>query len=209
MLNGRIIGRLSTYRRLLTIASASGTARVYSHELAKMSGCTAAQVRRDIMTIGYQGSPAKGYEVAGLISKISEVLDTPEGQNFALVGVGHLGQAIMAYFPGRSPHLKIAAAFDTDSDKCGRVLHGCRCYHIDQLERTVRDERIAMAIVAVPAIVAQDIADRLVAVGVRGILNFAPVRLRTPADTYVENVDITESLEKVAFFARSETSASK
>jgi len=203
MLSARVIERLSTYRRVLRSAASTGKAAVYSHELAALSACTPAQVRRDIMTVGYTGTPAKGYDVSALVDEISGVLDAPGNRAFALLGVGHIGQAVMAYFPGRSPHLTIAAAFDSDPQKAGRVIHGCRCYAMDELERVLGEQGIDMALIAVPAAAAQPLADRLIEAGVKGLLNFAPVRLQVPPGVYVEHVDITVSLEKVAFFARS------
>ena len=120
----------------------------------------------------------------------------------ALVGVGNLGRAILAYFTGRRPNLAIVAAFDRDEHRVNRVIHGCRCYPADKLEETLAEQEIRTAIIAVPAGEAQKVADRLVRGGVRGILNFAPTPLRVPPAVFVQEMDITTSLEKVAFFAR-------
>lgn len=198
----RTVGRLSMYRRILAELAAQGAQTVFSHELAARAGVTAAQVRRDVMSIGFTGSPVRGYEIADLMNRIGERLDDPSGQRAALVGVGHLGQAILAYFAGRWPHLSITAGFDVDPHKVNRVIHGCRCYPSEELARVVAEQQIGIGIIAVPAGAAQGVADSLVRAGVRGLLNFAPVRLRVPVDVYVEDVDISVSLEKVAFFAR-------
>jgi redox-sensing transcriptional repressor len=198
----RTVERLSIYRRLLDALLAEGTQSVFSHELATMAGGTPAQVRRDIMSIGYTGTPTRGYDISGLIARIGEFLDAPEGQGVALAGVGHLGQAIMAYFAGRRPHLAIVAAFDKNPQKVDRVIHGCRCYPVEQMEQVVSEQRIRVGIIAVPATDAQAVASALVRAGVRGILNFAPTRLHLPLDVYVEDADIAVLLEKVAFFAR-------
>ena len=198
----RTIGRLSLYRRLLNNLAAEGVRYVYSHQLAAMAGGTAAQVRRDMMAIGYSGSPTRGYEVTELIQSIRDFLDAPGGQNAALAGVGNLGRSIMAYFAGRRPNLRIVAAFDVDPYKLNRVIHGCHCYGLDQAVRVVPEMDIQVAIVTVPATEAQAVADTLVRAGVHGLLNFAPVRLRVPPEVYVEDIDMTTSLEKVAYFAR-------
>ncbi len=205
----RLVERVSAYRRLLRKVMADGTVRIYSHELASLEGVSSAQVRRDLMTIGYAGSPAKGYDVAGLIDKIGELLDPPDGEGMVLVGVGHLGKAILSYATGRFSHLSIVATFDNDSEKVGRVTHGCRCFAIGELGEVLRVTPAAIGIITVPAAVAQEVADQLVAAGVRGLVNFAPVRLRTPREVFVEDVDITGLLEKVAFFARSRTQQSE
>ena len=198
----RTVRRLSLYRRLLNRMYAEGVISVYSHELARMAGGTAAQVRRDIMSVGYAGSPKRGYDVKGLIEHIGSFLDAPEGQRVALVGVGNLGRAILSYFSGRRPRLAIAAAFDNDPAKTNRVIHGCRCYGDGEIQKVVKELGIDVAILTVPAREAQNTADALVEAGVSGILNFAPVPLRVPAGVYAEDIDMTMSLETVAYFAR-------
>lgn len=167
-----------------------------------MAGVTAAQVRRDMMAVGYSGSPTRGYDVRALADSIGDFLDAPEGQGVALVGIGNLGRAIMAYFTGRRPRLSIIAAFDNDPTKIDRVIHGCRCYAFSELPEVVRSNKISIAILSVPSGEAQNVADVLVRAGVTGILNFAPMPVRVPPGVYVEDIDMTMSLEKVAFFAR-------
>lgn len=198
----KTIGRLSLYRRLLNGLLSGGARYVYSHQLAAMAGGTAAQVRRDMMSIGYSGTPTRGYDVVELSESISRFLDEPRGQGVALIGIGNLGRAIMAYFAGRRPNLSIVAAFDSDPHKVGRVIHGCHCYAIQEIATVVAQKDIRVAVITVPASEAQATADRLVRAGVRGLLNFAPVPLRVPPDVSVEDIDMTMSLEKVAYFAR-------
>ena len=200
--SGKTIGRLSLYRRVLYGLLADGERSVYSHQLAVYVGGTAAQVRRDVMAVGYTGSPTRGYDITDLTRAIGNYLDAAQGQSVALVGVGNLGKAILSYFVGRRPRLSIEAAFDTDPAKVNRVIHGCRCYPLDDLERVVQSMGIEIGVLTVPADQAQGVADYLVQSGVRGILNFAPVRLSLPEHVYVEDIDMTMSLEKVAFFAR-------
>jgi redox-sensing transcriptional repressor len=207
MPTGMAIARLSVYRRLLTSLLAEGKKHIYSHELSALAGSTAAQVRRDLMNIGSSGSPSRGYDVEGLLGHIAKYLDAPGGQAVALVGVGHLGRAILAYFAGRRPNLSITAAFDIAQGTVNRVVHGCRCYPTDQLAEVIAREGIRVGIIAVPAQAAQTVADALVRVGVCGILSFAPVRLKVPPNVYLEQVDISVALEKVAFFARQNTDA--
>ncbi|MFA6134614.1 MAG: redox-sensing transcriptional repressor Rex [Phycisphaerae bacterium] len=202
MTSDKTIGRLSLYRRLLNELLAGGAKYVYSHHLANEAGVTAAQVRRDLMAVGYNGSPSHGYDVSELVESIRSFLDAPKGQGVALVGVGNLGRAILAYFNGRRPHLSIVAAFDSDPHKVGRVVHGCYCHPIEELPRIVAEKHIGVAIVAVPANEAQELAETLVRSGVRSLVNFVPAPLHVPPHVYVEDVDITTSLEKAAYFAR-------
>ena len=197
----KTISRLCLYRRLLNVLQSEGTVNVFSHGLAAMAGYTAAQVRRDLMAVGYVGHPVRGYEVAGLLESLRDILDAPGGQGVALVGVGNLGKAILSYFAGRRPNLRIVAAFDSDPAKANHVIHGCRCYPMESVAEVIGGQKMEVAIITVPA-AAQGVADRLVAAGVLGILNFAPSRLRVPPNVYVQDIDMTMALEKVAYFAR-------
>lgn len=201
-LTERQIGRLSQYRRQLQSQTAGSPFTIYSYRLAALCGLTAAQVRRDLMTIGFTGSPAHGYDVGHLVNAIGQCLDAPGGQNAALVGVGNLGRAILDYFAVRRPPLSIVAAFDVDPDKVNRVLHGCRAYGMDNLAERIRELGITVGVLTVPASVAQGVAESMLAAGVRSFLNFAPAPLRLPPRTFVEEMDIAASMEKAAYFAR-------
>jgi redox-sensing transcriptional repressor len=194
------IGRLSLYRRLLHEQLAAGARQVYSHQLASLAVSTAAQVRRDLMTIGFAGSPRRGYAIQELVEAINAVLARSIETAAALVGVGNLGRAILAYYASRQP-IRFAAAFDRAPEKTGRILHGCRCYPVEQMPEVVARERIHVGVIAVPATDAQAVSDQLVLAGVTGILNFAPVRLRVPSGLHVENVDLMMALDRVAYFA--------
>ena len=202
MFSENVVGRLSLYRRLLRVLENRGVENVFSHELAARARVTAAQVRRDVMELGFSGSPARGYSVEGLIECIGEAVDSAEGESVALTGIGNLGRAIMAYFAGRRPNLSIVAAFDKDPSKVDRVVHGVRCYPVSELTEVVRNEGIRVGIITVPAAAAQEMADLLVGAGVRGLLNLAPRPLHMRSGVYVESVDVTTALEKVAYFAR-------
>ena len=194
------IGRLSLYRRLLLDLSAGGMRQIYSHQLASAAVASPAQVRRDLMMIGFTGSPRKGYAVEELIGAVNTVLAQSVETSVALVGVGNLGRAILAYYGNRQP-IRFAAAFDRALEKTGRILHGCRCYPADQMAEVIERDAIHVGVIAVPAGEAQAVADQLVLAGVKGILNFAPVRLRVPAGLYVENVDLMMALDRVAYYA--------
>jgi redox-sensing transcriptional repressor len=136
------------------------------------------------------------------VESISRFLDPMEPQGICLVGVGNLGRALLSYFVNRTPQFSIVAAFDCEPDKVNRVIHGCRCYAADDMKPVIAEHGITEAILAVPAQEAQRIADRLCEAGIQGIVNFAPVRLWVPDGVYVENVDVTMTLERVAFFSR-------
>jgi redox-sensing transcriptional repressor len=103
-----------------------------------MAGVTSAQMRKDLRATVYSGSPVHVYDNRQLMDSISEVIDAPQMQSVALVGLGHLGRAVLDYFQGNHPKLQIIAAFDTDPVKINRVIHGCRCYHTDEMEKVSR-----------------------------------------------------------------------
>jgi redox-sensing transcriptional repressor len=194
------LGRLSLYRRILHEQLATGTRQVYSHQLASLAVSTPAQVRRDLMTIGFTGSPRKGYGIEDLVAAINAVLARSVETAVALVGVGNLGRAILAYYANRQP-VRFVAAFDRAPEKIGRILHGCRCYGVERMAEIIARDQIHVGVIAVPAAEAQPVADQLVLTGVKGILNFAPVRLRVPAGLYIENVDLMMALDRVAYYA--------
>lgn len=199
---GKTIERLSIYRRLLHKMAEDGRGKVYSHYLAEKSGVSAAQVRRDLMEIGCSGNTKKGYDIEELVESIGNVLDNPAGEPVALIGLGNLGRALLPFFAAHHPKLKIVASFDNDPGKTGRVIHGCRSYPFTELKRVVADQGIRVAILTVPAPVAQEVAKELVAAGVTGILNFAPAMLRLPEEVSIESMDMSSALEKISYLSR-------
>jgi redox-sensing transcriptional repressor len=200
--SSKTVERLILYRTLLSHSQREIGSKIFSHQLGKLAGVTPAQVRRDLMSVGYAGSPAHGYELDKLLESIGSRIDPREKHEVALVGIGHIGRAILAYFNGRSGLLEITAAFDTDPSKVNRVIQGCRCHPMDELSSVIRSQGIITGIITVPADAAQAVADKLVEAGVRGILNYAPVRLRVPENVYMEDRDMVLAVEKVAYFSR-------
>ena len=196
----RTIERMVLYKRILVDLQEKGVGMLFSHQLAELAHNTSTQVRRDLMEIGYSGSPRRGYNVTELINAIAEILDGSRERIIALVGVGNLGRAILSYFTYKHPGLTIAAAFDTDERRINRVVSGCRCYHLDRFEELVQSMQINLGIITVPAISAQSVADRMTGAGIRGILNFAPVPLKVPEGVFVDRIDIASALEKLAYF---------
>lgn len=200
--SGKVIERLSLYRRLMKDAFEGGAVSMYSHDLAEKAGVTAAQVRRDLMEVGFAGTSKKGYEVSGLKKAIASYLDNPDGEKVALVGVGNLGRALLPFFAAHEPNVRINAAFDVDPYKAGRVINGCRVYADSELDEIIKEQDINVAILAVPTEHAQSVTARLINAGICGIMNFAHVALKVPDYVTVENIDMTMVLEKVSFLAR-------
>ncbi|MFO7722963.1 MAG: redox-sensing transcriptional repressor Rex [Bacteroidales bacterium] len=198
----KTIERLSQYRRVLLGCLQQGKYNIYSHELASLLHLNPVQVRRDIMLIGHSGTLRKGYDVKKLSDMIGEIIDCKESQKVAVVGVGNLGRAIMAYFQGKRTKLVIAAAFDSDPNKVNRVIAGIRCYHISELEEVIRKEHITIGVITVPPEHAAATAEKLVMAGIKGILNYTPVALNVEPHAYLEEYDMITSIEKVAFFVK-------
>jgi redox-sensing transcriptional repressor len=196
----KTVERLVTYRRILQRLAETGSTHAFSHEIAEQANNSAAQVRRDLMIIGYSGSSRKGYAIDELVSSVNAVFARKGEQNVALVGVGNLGRAILAHLGERQQRLKIVAAFDHDKAKINHVFAGCPCHPMRRLPTICRQKNISVGIITVPAAEAQSVADMMFISGIKGVLNFAPVPLKVPADAVVDDVDIGTKLEKVAFF---------
>lgn len=203
MVSDKTVERIIDYRSILKAALDKGSHAIFSHQIADITGGTAAQVRRDLMTVGYTGSPKHGYEIKDLLEAIDLFMNAPAGNKMVLVGVGNLGRAVLTYFAGLSPRFTISAAFDSDPAKTGRVICGCRCLSREELPDFVRSNEVHAAVITVPATEAQKVADVLVSAGINGLVNFAPIRLKVPAHVCVEQMDMASALDKVAYFSRS------
>ena len=204
MLPEKTVERLSGFRRTLLNCLKEGKTHIYSHELAKIHNITAVQVRRDIMFIGYSTSQKKGYDIKALVERIGEVLDKAENQNVGVVGMGNLGKAVSGYFIGKRPKLKLIAAFDIDPKKFNRVISGIKCYSFEDLDQIVKEQNITIVLLTVPPDSAQQVAEKLAVCGIKGILNFTSVPLNLPPNVYIEEYDMITSLEKVAYFVKSQ-----
>lgn len=196
----KTIERLSQYRRILSSLDRNNRFYVFSHELAGMLHITAEQVRRDLMLIGYRSKHKKGYDIDELIEAISNVIDGPEVQNVAIIGMGNLGKAIATYFIGKRSNLRIVAGFDVSDDKTGRLISGVRCYHINELKAIIEQQNITIAILTLPSEAARKTTEMLILYGIRGILNFTTAPLNVPKEVFLEEFDILTSLEKTAYF---------
>ena len=194
-----VIGRLSLYLRELSHFVRAGNLTTNSDELSTRLGLSAAQVRKDLAYFGQFGRPGIGYRCEELIGAIRSILGTDRRWPVLLAGVGNLGRALLGYRGFAPQGFEIVAAVDVISEKVGTEVEGVRVEHLDGLAEIVRREGIAVAILAVPAGSAQAVADRLVAAGVRGIVNFAPVTLSLPEETSLLGVDLAIQLEQVAF----------
>jgi redox-sensing transcriptional repressor len=198
-----VILRLPLYVRVLTQLADEGTEIVSSRDLGEHLGVTPAQIRKDLSYFGRFGKQGRGYNTAYLVGVLREVLGLDRNWNTAVVGVGRLGRAIINY-PGFSPEgFKVVAAFDADPGQVGTEIGPITVRAMGEMERIIRDERIDIAIVAVPSVFAQDVIDKIVRCGVRAILNYAPIAARVPEDVRVRNIDPVLALQTMTYHLKS------
>ncbi len=198
----KTIERLSEYRRTLLNLHAQGISHIFSHVLAGMHGITAVQVRRDLMLIGFSSDTKKGYDVEVLIEFIGSILDSASPMNVAVIGMGHLGQAITKYFNQKGLNLRIVASFDIDPNKVGTKIDGIPCLHMDDFEKMVEDMDINIIVLSSPTEIASELVVPIINAGIKGVLNFTSKPLNFPRGIVVENYDITTLLEKVAYLVK-------
>ncbi len=194
-----VVNRLTLYLRELQYLLGDGEETTSSSQLGQRLGFTDAQVRKDLAHFGHFGHPGIGYRCEELIQEIRKILGTDREWRVALVGVGNLGRALLGYRGFSRQGFRLIAAFDADQSKSGTKIEGVEIYSMDQLSEVLAAERIELGLVAVPATQAQEVADQLVAAGVGGIVNFAPVTVSVPAGISKVGVDLARELEQVTF----------
>jgi redox-sensing transcriptional repressor len=193
------IRRLSRYLRALSVLEKEGADTVSSRELASREHLTPAQVRKDLSFFGSFGTRGLGYPVPALRDQITAILGIDRVWRVALFGVGNIGSALVGYREFARHGFQIVKLFDNDQRKIGSNHKGIIISDIRNMEKEVREAGIEMAIIAVPATVAQSIVDEVVAVGIKAILNFAPINLEVPGDVYLRNENMSEELEYLSF----------
>ncbi|HEY4399048.1 MAG TPA: redox-sensing transcriptional repressor Rex [Lactobacillaceae bacterium] len=192
--------RLPIYYRYLTFLADAGTDRVSSAELSDAIKFDAATIRRDFSYFGALGKRGYGYDVKQLLKFFSEVLDQDSLINVALIGAGNLGQALLNFNFHQSSNVRISAAFDIDEGVTNTIQAGVPIYPMSELKQQIGDQRISIAILTVPQTHAQEVTDELVAAGIKGIMNFTPLRITVPNDVRVQNVDLTNELQTLIYF---------
>lgn len=193
--------RLSIYLRCLTELEAAGVQTISSQQLAAQFRLNAAQIRKDLACFGEFGVRGLGYHVRDLRRDLRHILGLDLRLRVAIVGAGNLGLALADYPGFRQEGFEIAALFDTQNGKVGHLSRaGVAIHDIRQLKRIARQERIAIAVIAVPAPAAQHVVDLVVSAGIKAILNFSPGTLHVPEGVKLKSVDLTVSLESLSFF---------
>jgi len=204
----RAITRLSIYLRCLEELLADGTLAVSSQQLAERFGLNSAQVRKDLAYFGQFGVRGLGYYTGELKGNLERILGLTQQWEVALVGLGNLGSALLNYRGFRQRGFRLAAAFDNDPSKIGMRIGRVPVFDVERIVPVLKRRRIKMAVIAVPAAVAQAVTDQLVAAGVNAILNFAPTQLSVPKRVKVQNVDLSVMLKTLSFYTTRSARAS-
>jgi redox-sensing transcriptional repressor len=194
------VARLPVYLRSLLEVAETKAPTISSERLAELAGVNAAKVRKDLSYLGSYGTRGVGYEVEFLLFQISRELGLTQDWPVAIIGIGNLGQALANYRNFSERGFRIVALLDADPAKVGERVAGIRIRALDDLDDVVATDGVSIGIIATPAHVAQDVADRLVAAGVTSILNFAPAILSVPEGVSLRKVDLSIELQILSFY---------
>jgi redox-sensing transcriptional repressor len=193
------VRRLSLYLRFLDEFEGQGVETVSSEALAQRGGTTAAQVRKDLSFFGSFGKRGLGYYVPELALRLRQILGLGRRYRVAMIGAGKIGSALVQYRGFHQRGFDIVYIFDVDREKIGSQWNGLTVRSIDELEKELKVHQVDMAVLVTPAEAAQAVTDRLVKMGVRAILNFAPVQLNVPDDVVVKTVNLALELETLSY----------
>ena len=191
------IRRLPQYLRVFYRLHGYGRELVSSTVLAQETHLLPIVVKKDLQAVGAPSKLRAGFKVAGTIQVIEKFLGWNNLNKAFLVGVGHLGEALLGFAGFKNHGLEIVAAFDTDPEKVGQILHGVAVYHTARLAGIIARENLKIAVLTVPAAAAQGITDTLLPAGIKAIWNFAPVHLEVPAGVVVQQEDISSGLAEL------------
>ncbi|MFQ5906782.1 MAG: redox-sensing transcriptional repressor Rex [bacterium] len=193
------VARLAQYYRVVSNLGPPGRRHISSQELGRITGHSAAQVRKDLSCFGSFGSPGVGYDISDLSRQLGRILGKQKEKKVLLVGVGHLGSALFGYKRLRNEGFNVVALFDNDGKKIGKKMASTVVRPMEDLERVATTEGIDIGIVTVPASSAQRVVDQLIACGIKAILNFAPTTVSAPKNIAVQNVDLSIELDRLSY----------
>lgn len=194
-----VIRRLPRYYRYLGELLKNDVKRISSNALSEKMDVTASQIRQDFNYFGGFGQQGYGYNVEHLYTEIGEILGLHDGYRTAIVGAGNLGRALANHDTFEKRGFKLEAIFDNSFDVVGNRINGIEVMHIDTMDRFLREHPIDIGIITVPKSAVRDTADRLIANGVKGLLNFSYVELKMEKDVAIENVHLSDSLMTLSY----------
>ena len=194
------VGRLPVYLRALVEMAENGVGTVSSETLAEATAVNSAKVRKDLSHLGSYGTRGVGYDVAYLIHQVRRELGLTQAWPIVIAGIGNLGQALANYRGFVERGFRTVALVDDDPAKIGTAADGLRIRSMEDLPAIVAEHRHAIGVIATPASSAQEVADTMVAAGIRSILNFAPAMLQVPAGVSVRKVDLAIELQILTYY---------
>lgn len=193
------IDRLPLYFRTLRLSQEEGIDIISSEELGRRLGITPEQIRKDLASFGQFGKKGVGYFVNELKRNVGEILGLDNHWNVAVIGIGHLGAALANYQNFLSLGFHMVALFDADDAVIGQTINHIKVDSVHNLEKVIKERDIHIGIIAVPAAFAQGVADKLVASGVKGIWNFAPIKMKVPPSMHIVNEDLSVGLSRLSY----------
>lgn len=195
-----VIGRLPVYLRALTRLALEGQEVTSSHELGRRLGISSAQIRKDLSHFGGFGKQGTGYQIGFLIDQLRQVLKVNQEWEVAVIGAGDLGTALLHYKGFADRGFRIACVFDNSPHKIGKQIGNFVVLPVADMQKVIQERDIKIAMIAVPAERAQEVANKLIEAGVRAILNYAPMTLNVPADIRVQYIDPVVQLQRMTFY---------
>jgi redox-sensing transcriptional repressor len=197
-----IIGRLPLYLRALARLKKEGYSYASSRELGKLLDISAAQIRKDLSHFGELGKRGKGYEIDFLINELNHILNVEHIWDMIVIGAGDLGSGLARYRGFADRGFRVAAVFDIDPQKIGKKIGNLIVKDLAEMCDYVADNKIQIAVLAVPAENAQHVIDDLVEVGITAILNYAPIYIKTPDGVQIEHIDPSVHLQKLSYYLK-------
>ena len=195
-----VIKRLPVYLRILDSLIRRDVEIISSRVLSEETGFTAEQIRKDLAYFGAFGTRGTGYNTIYLREKLLRIIGLDQQTKLVVIGLGHLGKALTRYNTTKNPYVEIVALFDTSLDEQGTELEGLTVQAMENLPGVIKDQEVKVAMITVPAEVAQGVVDMLVENGITAILNFAPTKLRVPDTVHVHNADLTIELQSLIYY---------
>jgi redox-sensing transcriptional repressor len=199
MISDKVIKRFLQYRICLIKFQRLGFERVFSYNLGEEVGVTPEQVRKDFSYFGIKGNKKGGYDIEKLLNAINQLFKRDEDRNIIIVGMGNIGKALTNYKGFPENRMFIVAAFDLDPAKYTKKFN-IPVYHPDKMDKIVKKHNVKVAVIAVPEFAGQEVCDKLVSLGIKGILNFSPIILRVPENVYVNNVNLRSEIDTIFYY---------
>ena len=195
-----IIGRLPVYLRALQRLADKGVLTTSSQELGELIGISAAQIRKDISQFGEFGKQGTGYSIPFLIERLQDILKVDRVWDMAIVGMGDIGHALARYNGFSNRGFRVSMVFDNDPQKIGQKIGDFEIFGLAVMTEKIKQQKIKIAVLTVPASAAQEMADQLVKAGVKAILNYAPTSLSVPDDVHVQYIDPVTHLQRMTYY---------